>query len=48
MSRIEIKDYLLNDIDKFQKLMKLLNNFENISSLFELIEIQKSLIFNKE
>jgi len=43
----EIKDILSREIIKFQKFMKLLNYKENVSILFELIDIQNPLVFNK-
>jgi len=43
----QIKDILFREIIKFQKLMKLLNYKENVSILFELIDLQKTWIFNK-
>jgi len=45
MKTCEIRKFLIEEIGKFQKLVKLLNYKENMSNLFELINMQKTLIY---
>jgi len=47
IGNLKIKNNLIEEIGKFQKLIKLLNNRENITNLFDLINSQKTLVFNK-
>jgi len=47
MRHSEIKNFLIIELGKFYKIVNLLNYKEPMVTLFNLIELQKTLVFNK-